>query len=684
MILQDMERGGSVRFGKSEWSSWDRGIEREWLLTNGIGGSASSTIIGGNSRRYHGLLIAALEPPVKRHLILSQLHETISISGREYALQSFSTGSYIRKGFLNQQSFELDPLPQFTYSIGDVLVEKTVSMVYGENTVVVMYRLRTGTEALTMKIAPLVNFRDYHGDSSRYHMRFSQKACGDHTLIKPYELGLDILIGCPGGKYEAANDCWFEGMYYAVEQERGLQAYEDHYIPGEFCFEAGPERDVSFFIVCTVIGSIQENQANGTDYDRYSELCAKYLQYSYGKSSIEAEKLRLQKLTEGCRNEFHRSLTISADQFIAYRRSTGSKTILAGYPWFTDWGRDAMISLSGLTLSTGRYKDAADILSTFSEYIKYGLIPNMFPDRGGDPGYNTVDAALWYFDAVYRYVQKTGDIELVRDRLYASMLQIFNAYRNGTLHDIHMDDDFLISAGNKDTQLTWMDAKTGDTVFTPRHGKAVEINALWYNALKIMEEISFKLGYDAQEYGTLANNVKKSFARVFWYEDEKYLYDVVNESYKDDSVRPNQIFAAGLTYPVIDGTMARCVVEKVWRELYTAYGLRSLSPHSNSYKGQCTGDRYTRDSAYHQGTVWTWPIGHFITAFSRTFGKVPEYADMPTLFLKPFEDHLCHACLGSISEIFDGDEPLFPRGCCAQAWSVAEVLRAYSEICEVL
>jgi predicted glycogen debranching enzyme len=664
-----------LRFGKSEWSSWERGIEREWLLTNGIGGFASSTIIGGNTRRYHGLLVAALNPPVERHLILSQLHEALVIDGREYPLHSFSTGGYVSKGFLYQQSFEQEPLPTFTYNIGDVTVEKTVSLVYGENTAVILYRLRTGTEAVMMKIAPLVNFRDYHGDSSRYGMDMRQKAGGDHTVINPYELGLDIFIGCPGSTYEAKYDCWFEGMYYDVEHERGLRAYEDHYIPGIFKTEAGPAADVSFFIVCTVL-----ERKPGTAGNSYSELIAGYMDDSYGRTAVAAEKERLNRLTDGCSDEFSRMLTRSADHFIVYRRSTNSRTILAGYPWFTDWGRDAMISLSGLTLATGRYEDAADILSAFSRYIRYGLVPNMFPDVGEEPGYNTVDAALWYFEAVYRYVEATGDIDLVRTSLYDPMLQIYEAYRKGTLHDIHMDDDCLISAGNAGTQLTWMDARIDDTVFTPRYGKAVEINALWYNALRILELISSKLGCGTGEYGELADKVRDSFIKVFWNEDGKYLYDVVNEDMKDDSVRPNQIFAVGLPFPVIDGPMARCVVEKVWKELYTAYGLRSLSPRSQGYKGHCTGDRYERDSAYHQGTVWAWPIGYFITAFSRTMGKEPGYADMPRAFLKPFRDHLYHACLGSISEIFDGDEPLTPRGCCAQAWSVAEVLRSYVEV----
>ncbi|HOJ79722.1 MAG TPA: amylo-alpha-1,6-glucosidase [Clostridiales bacterium] len=659
-----------MRFGKSEWSSFDRGIEREWLLTNGIGGFSSSTVIGASSRRYHGLLVASLEPPVERHLVLSQLHETVTLNGQEFSLSSFSTGNYINTGYLFQASFELDPLPVFTYAIADVLIEKTVSLVYGENTAVVCYRIITGNDDAEIKVAPLVNFRDYHGDSSKHHMKFNQTYGNDHTVIRPYDLDLRILVGCAGSSYEALDDCWFEGMYYPVESERGLNAFEDHYIPGVFRITAKAGSDTCFYFICTVCQDGPDVLASR------AWNAGGYMDPQYGKSAVEAEIKRIGSLTAGCSDDFHRALVRSADHFIVHRRSTNSKTIIAGYPWFTDWGRDTMISLPGLTLPTGRYEDAADILAAFSRYVRHGLVPNMFPDRGGEPVYNTVDAALWYFEAICKYVEETGDTALVKDILYDSMLQIIDSYIDGTLYGIHMDEDMLIAAGSGDTQLTWMDAKAGDTVFTPRHGKAVEINALWYNALRVMENISGSFGYDAGRYGRIADRVKESFTRVFWYEEGKYLYDVVGGT-RDKRVRPNQILAVSLSYPVIDGEMARQVVAKVWKELYTAYGLRTLSRDSEDYRGRYLGDMYQRDSAYHQGTVWPWLIGHFITAFARTLGRDPVYADMPAKFIRPFIDHMRHACIESISEIFDGDEPHMPRGCFAQAWSVAEVLRAY-------
>lgn len=649
-----------MRFGKAEWSSWQRGCEKEWLLTNGIGGFAASTITGGNTRRYHGLLIAALKPPVQRHLILSQIHEAIETGGKTYHLHAFSTGDYIMKGFHHLQSFEIDPLPVFTYSIGDLIIEKTITMVYGENTVAVMYRIKSGSQGLTLRLTPLVNFRDYHSNSDKQHMWFEQKSSVDSTLIRPHGMELDISLICSGSSYIPMENCWFEKMYYSVEAERGLYANEDHYIPGCFdiAVEAGTERCVTF------IGTVEKKR-----------------DYAGGQALINAEESRIKAIIEraGYNDEFADALVRAADHFIVYRQSTGAKTILAGYPWFTDWGRDAMISLCGLTLCTGRYDDAAQILCTFSQYIKHGLVPNMFPDEGGEPGYNTVDVALWYFEAISHYIKYTGDFELVYKRLYSTMLQIYDAFRYGTLNNIHMDKDSLIIAGNKDTQLTWMDAKMDGEVFTPRHGKAVEINALWYNALRVLELLSGKFDRDSRIFGELAESVKKSFLKVFWNEEGKYLYDVINDDAIDESVRPNQIIAVSLTYPVIAGVEARCVVERVWKELYTAYGLRSLSPCSPQYRGQCTGDRHARDSSYHQGTAWAWLSGHFITAVARTIGKEAGRHELASSLSKPFKDHMFNACLGNISEIFDGDEPLTPRGCFAQAWSVAEVLRALKE-----
>lgn len=649
-----------MEFGKSDWMTYEQGIKREWLLTNGIGGFSASTVICANTRRYHGLLTAALKPPVNRHLILSKIDESIEMDGENYNLQSFSTGSFEMKGFLHLQRMVFDPLPVFIYSIGAAIIEKTVSMVYGENTTVLHYRIINGGSRLRLRLTPLVNFRDYHQLSHRYHMNFKQSPHAEGTSIKPYDLDICIDLICPGETFTTAEDKWFEGMFYHVEQERGLDCNEDHYIPGWFdvFVESGQEKSISFTATL-------EKDRKITDVS----------------ALIENEKSRLKALVDraGNKDKFADALTVSADNFIVNRRSTGAKTIIAGYPWFTDWGRDTMISLSGLTLVTRRFEDAEQILYTFSKYVRHGLIPNMFPDEGQEPGYNSVDAALWYFEAIGKYLNYTGNHQFIKDYLYESMQQIIQAFIKGTLYNIHMDSDYLVTAGDQATQLTWMDAKIGSWVVTPRHGKAVEINALWYNALKIMSVLAPVLGYDGSQYAGTAEKVKAAFEKSYWNENEKCLYDTISDNYKDDSIRPNQIISLSLSYPVLQGEKARAVVEKVWRELYTSYGLRTLSRKSGKYRGIYAGDQYMRDGAYHQGTVWVWPMGHFITAFRRVFGSEGKYGKILKAFIAPFKDHLKDACIGNISEIFDGDEPLTPRGCFAQAWSVGEILRAYVE-----
>ena len=654
---------GNMEFGKSNWMSYAQGIRKEWLLTNGIGGFSSSTLVGANTRRYHGLLTASLKPPVQRHLVLSKIDEAVTTGGKTYNLYSFSSGSsgeFEMKGFSHLQRVVFDPLPTFTYSIGDVIIEKTVSMVYGENTVLLLYRVINGESPLDLRLTPLLNFRDYHHISRRHHMRFRQSPFDGGTAVKPYDMELEIKLACPGERFFPLENTWFEGMFYPAERERGLDCTEDHYIPGYFDIrvEGGQEKTIA--LIATV---------------------EKELKTADAALLVEKEKARLAGLVEqaGCADDFAAALTLGADKFIVYRKSTDAKTVIAGYPWFTDWGRDTMIALSGLTLATKRFEDAKQILCTFACYVKHGLVPNMFPDEGQEPAYNSVDAALWYFEAVNKYLQYTGDREFVLDNLYESLQQIVHSYMTGTLYNIGMDTDGLIQAGDEATQLTWMDAKVGSWVVTPRHGKAVEINALWYNALRIMAGLSDMLGNNSDMYSDIAQGVKAAFQQTFWNENKKCLYDVVAKDHRDDSVRPNQIIALSLSYPVLDGGTARSVVRKVWKELYTSYGLRTLDQASPHYRGVYAGDQYMRDGAYHQGTVWTWPLGHFITAFRRVFGNEGKYGKILEGFIAPFRDHIMDACIGSISEIFDGDEPLTPRGCFAQAWSVGEILRVYTE-----
>ncbi len=648
-----------MEFGKSYWRNFEQGIQREWVVSNGIGGFASSTIIGANTRRYHGLLIASLNPPIRRHLILSKLDETIELRDTQYQLYTNQTPGYISNGYLHLQRFILDPFPTFLFSIKDVYIEKKIFMIYGRNSVVVLYKIFNGSSAMNFKITPIVNFRDYHGDSSKQKMSFEKKNNSSGLVIKPNKHDVNIKIKISDGNFTGIDNAWFNNMEYAIEKERGLKSVEDHYIPGYFEIKLKPH-ETKFVTLAASTDEIEN--INGLEL-------------------IEKEQDRISELIEkaGYRNEFINTLVVAADSFIVHRRSTDAKSILAGYPWFTDWGRDTMIALPGLTLVTKRFDDAREILLTFSKYIMDGLIPNMFPDEGQEPVYNTVDAPLWYFEAVFKYLAYTDDYDFVKEYIYTSLKQIIEKYVEGTKFSIRMDSDGLITAGEGGLQLTWMDAKVGDWVVTPRHGKAVEVNALWYNALKVMEHISEKLNLNTKVYSDAADIVKKSFNKIFWNKDRSCLYDVVSRLGPDDRIRPNQIFAVSLSFPVLDSDKAKKVVGKVWEQLYTSYGLRSLSPEEAEYKGIYIGDQLSRDGAYHQGAVWSWLIGPFITAYRRVEDYSEKSKVVAKRLLEPFKDHIYDACMGSISEIFDGDEPLIPRGACSQAWGVAEVLRSYVE-----
>jgi len=651
-----------MEFGKSYWYSYEQGSQREWIITNGIGGYASGSLICSNSRRYHGLLIAALNPPTSRHLILSNLLEDLVFEdGTNVSISSFKTADgYINQGFTYLQRVQYEYLPEFIYSYKDIFIKKKIAMKQGENTTVVQYEIRNGSKAAVFKLTPLINYRDHHHKSESRNLKFNSHAKQKEVSISPENSDIKINISTSSGEFQRFNDCYFYNMLYTIEQERGLDSYEDHFMPGCFniVLEPSEYKTVSFAITTENydISKIDAAQVIKTEEKRLSELLDK----------------------KAYKNGLCRRLVIAADNFIVYRNSTGSKTIIAGYPWFTDWGRDTMIAFSGLTLATGRYEDAKDILYTFSKYIDYGLLPNMFPDDDGEPAYNSVDAALWYFEAVNSYLEYTRDYSFIKEKVYDRLKEICFGFINGTIFDIKMTEDGLVTAGNQNTQLTWMDAKVGDWVVTPRHGKAVEINALWFNALKIMSKLALQFE-DEDIYTKMAESTKESFENVFWNEKDSCLYDVVNASGKDASIRPNQIMAVGLSYAVIEGDKARGVVEKVWKELYTPYGLRTLSQDNPQYRGIYSGDVWNRDGAYHQGTVWTWPLGRFIKAYVRVNGGTQQARKNALDFIMPFVDHVKDGGLGSISEIFDGNAPHHPRGCFAQAWSVSEILRAAVE-----
>ena len=648
-----------IEFGRDICANLDSAASREWLETNGLGGFASSSIAGMNTRRYHGLLVAATKPPVGRMVLLSKLEETVIVDGKSVDLASNQyPGAIHPEGYRYLKSFRLDPYPIFTYEVEGLEIEKSIFMVHGENTTVIDYRLRNaGSRAVTLDLRPLIAFRDYH--STTHENGFlNGSIASDPGLIslQPYQGVPRLYLAHSHAEVEPAGS-WYRNFEYRIEQERGLDFREDLFNPCVLRFRLDSSAHA------TVIASTQERRVSEFEMLRASELAR--------RTAVAADAPLNQS--------FVRQLTLAADQYLVSRGE--GKTIIAGYPWFSDWGRDTMISLPGLTLTTGRYDVARDILLAFAASVDQGMLPNRFPDAGEAPEYNTVDATLWYFEAVRAYLAHTGDYDFVRERLYPVLADIIACHVRGTRHGIRVDPNGLLAAGEPGVQLTWMDAKIGDWVVTPRHGKPVEIQALWYNALRIMELLAqtFASEGERKRYSGMAEVAKWSFNRLFWNESAGCLYDVVNGGPPDPSIRPNQIFAVSLHHSMLSPERARAVVEAVRRDLFTPFGLRSLAPSDPKYISHYGGDPRSRDSAYHQGTVWPWLLGPFITAYVKINDRSAESRQQAAGWLRALEEHLSDAGLGHVSEVFDAEPPFRPGGCPAQAWSVAELLRATVE-----
>ena len=641
-----------IRFDHENCRDLNVALTREWLETNGIGGFSSSTILGLNTRRYHGLLTAATKPPVGRFVLLSKLEETLVIDGRRYELSSNQYPGVIHpQGFNYQTAFQLNPFPRFTYEIEGVRVDKLVFMVQGENTTVVQYELtNTDHTDIRLEIRPLIAFRDYHStthenDALNAHIEIEPGL----TTFRPYG-DLPALHLAHDQAAIDSNGFWYRNFQYAVEQERGLDFTEDLFNPCTLTFEMNSRTKVN------IIASTAKHDACQADAYRKAEL--------ERRSTDKTDLVAL--------------LTSAADQFIVSRER--GETVIAGYHWFADWGRDTMIALPGLTLVNGRWDVAKHALTEFAKHVDQGMLPNRFPDAGEAPEYNTVDATLWFFEAVRSFLQYTGDYEFVRTSLYSVLQDIVNWHVRGSRYRIHVDADGLIYSGEPGVQLTWMDAKVGDRVVTPRHGKPVEIQALWYNALRVMEDLAgrFDDSTAKQEYGAMANKTRASFNALFWNEQAGCLYDVIDGELRDASIRPNQVIAISLTNTMVSRERATSILRVCERELLTARGLRTLSSSDPNYIGRYEGGPGTRDGAYHQGTVWPWLMGPYITAYVKTFGSM-EGRRFASMWLENFQQHLHEACLSQVSEIFDGNAPHAPRGCVAQAWSVAELLRAIVE-----
>ena len=646
-----------IAFDSTICADFDAASSREWLETNGIGGFASGTISGANTRRYHGILTAAAEPPLGRVTLVSKIEETLTIGDAAYDLSANRYPARIYpQGYTYLRSFRLDPFPIWTFEVDGIEIQKAIFMVHGQNTVVCRWKMRrmNGRDRrnVSLEVRPLVSFVDYHHlskEREEFDRTYEDKP--GVLQMRPQE-DLPELFFHHTADHIQRTGYWYHDFEYAIERERGFDYREDLFQP--FAMRFDPFRTAS-----VIVSTDEPTLPDASRLER-------------------AEVRRRAALVKkaAAKDDFTTQLVRSADQFIVERGR--GHTIIAGYPWFSDWGRDTMIALSGLTLSTRRPEIARDILLEYSQHISQGMIPNRFPDAGDEAEYNTVDATLWYFEAIRAYVEATGDHIFVRDQLYEKLADIFVWHLRGTRYNIHIDTDGLLYAGEHGSQLTWMDAKIGDLVITPRVGKAVEIQALWYNALRIMADFAGLFGdsEDRVRYLAMADLTKLSFNALFWNEADECLYDVINDGERDASIRPNQIFAVSLKHSMIDAERAKKIVDKVAAELLTPVGLRSLSPNDSRYVPVYIGSPFERDSAYHQGTVWGWLIGPFVDSYRRVY---PDRTDRVDEILDGFRKHLTEAGVGQISEIFDAEPPHAPRGCPAQAWSVAEVLRAAVE-----
>ena len=642
---------------KASLINYEEAVQFEWLETNGLGGWASSTIIGSNTRRYHGLLVASTTPPIERMVLVSKIDERLIINDQPFELGVNDFGDAINPvGNQYLSKFTKDLLPEWTYELNGITIKKTICMVQGENTTVVVYTVLKAPNAFTLELQPFIAARDYHTLQNNksnlwWDVEFKDGIFRNH----PFEHSPNIYIAVPDATYEHHPN-WFDHYTYVEEKNRGLDYKEDLMNHGTLSVTLKKGQSVGIIV--------STENPKGRDALKLME------------QEISRKKALLIKEPD---NQLLKQLILSADQFIV-QRGENLKTIIAGYHWFTDWGRDTMISLPGLCLSTGRFDDAKKIIAAFAKSVSMGMLPNRFPDHEEAPEYNNVDGTLWFFIAIYKYFQVTEDSNFVLKELLPVLTDIINWHYKGTRYNIKVAEDGLLFAGEQGIQLTWMDAKIADWVVTPRMGKPVEVQALWYNALKIYCEF-LRLNNQLEEaakFAAKAAQVKQSFKKIFWNEDGNYLYDVIDRNDKPDaSLRPNQLFAISLPFALVEDKEAKAILKIIEERLYTPVGLRTLPTYDLRYVGVYEGSVFKRDSGYHQGTVWCWLLGAYIDALIRLKGSKGK--TMAKEVIKEFSHHLEEACIGSVSEIFDGDVPQHPKGCIAQAWSVAELLRVIKD-----
>ena len=665
----------TYQYTQKDWTTFKEGIKREWAVTNGIGGYAGSSMIGAHSRTHQGYLIASLHAPIERYLVFSKINEMVTVGTRTV---SFETSQHRASGktvytegqkFLT--SFIYDGSVHYTYETDNFSFEKHITLKRNANVCAVAYELTAGDSDCTFTLTPLFNYREHSESSTPDTLKF-ETFTEDRTFYLVPEKNKDIAIRfqTSEGTFSERETVYDIDMQLQIEVDLETDGLDCHYCPVDLSIAVPANTTKKVSILCS-IGDVNERPAPVSGTEAFSIL----------EENARCHAELFEKA--GYHDSFANQLVLASDQFLTYRESTKMMTVLAGLPWFTDWGRDTMIAFTGLTLCTKRFKEAEEILLTFARYIRHGIVPNMFPDDNMPPLYNTVDASLWYFYAVYQYLHYNPAAEaeaFVKEQIFPHLKEIISAYEKGTDFSIYMEDDGLIHAGSGLDQITWMDVRVGDWVATPRHGKPVEINALWYNALRIMESLCEKFDEDASAYRTRAEQVKESFNAKFWDSANQCLFDVVDGDEPDDHIRPNQVYAVSLPFSLLPEEQEKAVVALVEKELFVGCGLRSLAPDHPDYHGIYCGALAKRDAAYHQGTAWGFLLGGFFSAYMKVNHHSSSAAANAVRMLEPVRKHLTDSgCIGSISEIFDGDTPHNPRGCYAQAWSVGEVLRCYCE-----
>lgn len=665
---------------KYENFEFEKALKQDWIVTNGLGGYSSSTILGINTRKYHGLLVAPLNPPENRHLILSKVDESFESGGKEYPIYSNIGKDYISKGYQYLKSFEKEYIPIFTYEVDGAIIKKYICMEYGKNTVCVLYNIKNNEKRTKFKIAPIVNFRDFHTTTPNAEFELKQEI-KDTKVKLIINNQMPVYMKLSEGKYvEHINDT-FRNMYYLEEEKRGQAAEENLSVPGVFevKLRANEEKFVTF--IC----SLEENIDELDGKNIINKEIVRITRELYDSYLLEPKKEYSPKY-----KMFMRDYIIASDNFIAYRPAFALYTIIAGYPWFLDWGRDALIAFEGITLIPRRFQVAKEVMLTFVRDIRYGLVPNGYSEYDGRPLYNSADASLLLFEQVRKYLEYTHDYEFLKNQLYDTLKRIIEEYINGIDLDgnnIHLDnEDGLLSSGTPQIQNTWMDAKIGNIVVTPRNGKAIEINALWYNALKIMESFAnlYKEKELSKKYAELAKKCKESFIKKFYNKKRKCFDDLVD----DNSIRPNQLFAIGLHYPVVEpnSVEAKTAFETVTKKLLTPYGLKTLAKGEKCYREIYEGDQIKRDMSYHQGITWPWLLGIYSDSFLNIISaeknktKKKELEEQYSKFAQNVEDTFYNemynrSTVGSISELYDSAKPYEAKGAFAQAWSVAEVFR---------